>query len=40
MDIIQKLEEKQIGEHKKAEAKENELFIEEFVSHTTLLKTK
>lgn len=35
VDSLEKLESKQLEEYKKQEAKENELFIEEFVSHTT-----
>ena len=36
VNTLDKLEQKQIEEYKKAETRENELFIEEFVSHTTL----
>lgn len=36
VNTLDKLEQKQLEEYKKAETKENELFIEEFVSHTNL----
>ena len=36
MKTLEKLEEKQLEEYKAAEGKENELFIEEFVSGGTV----
>lgn len=36
VNTLEKLEGKQLDEYKKAELKENELFIEEFVSHASL----
>lgn len=36
---LDKLKEKQLDEYKKAEQKENELFIDEFVSHKTAVKS-
>ena len=38
IDSLEKLEGKQLEEYKKIELKQNELFIEEFVSHSTFTK--
>ena len=37
IDSYEKLEKKQLEEYKKAETKQNELFIEEFVSHKSFI---
>ncbi len=40
IDSINKLEEKQLEEYRKVESKQQELFIEEFVSHKSFVTSK
>lgn len=40
LDSLEKLEKKQLEEYTKTERKQQELFIEEFVSHTSFVETR